>query len=146
MKQSRIFNRKPLLLVLTLTGAVGLAGAAGAQQYPSANPNSPSTAASPSSATGAGAMHPGATANGMSTPSRNESADSAWQKIGSKGYVTKDDVKDLHGFSFETADANHDGRLTQDEFRKGWSSYASQSSTTPSAGTSSSKTSGTTKY
>jgi hypothetical protein len=113
MKQSSILQRKPMLLALALAGAVGVAGAAFAQQ-PSTSPGSPSSATPPS----------GATSPGMAKAMKSDSADAAWQKLGSKGYVAKDDVKDLQGFSFDTADANSDGRLSQDEFRKAWSTYA----------------------
>ena len=38
--------------------------------------------------------------------------------------VAKDDVKDLSGFSFDKADANHDGRLTEAQIRTGWTTYS----------------------
>ena len=42
-----------------------------------------------------------------------------------KGYVTRDDAKSVEGFdrSFQSADANHDGKLTSDEFKKAWTSF-----------------------
>ena len=42
-----------------------------------------------------------------------------------KGYVTRDDAKSVEGFdrTFQSADANHDGKLTADEFKKAWTSF-----------------------
>ena len=61
-------------------------------------------------------------------PSRSELPDSAFKKldIGAKGYVTRDDTKELEGFDpvFQQNDGNHDGKLTQDEFKRAWSTYA----------------------
>ncbi len=142
MNRFPTFHSKPMLVALALTGTIGVAGAALAQQYPSTSPSSPSPATSPSNTTNAGTTRSDTTGGGMTSkstmPSRTESADSAWQKLGSKGYVTKDDVKDLSGFSFDAADANHDGRLSQDEFRRAWSTYAGASTSGPSSSSSSS--------
>jgi len=130
MNRVKGFHRKPMLLVLALTGTLGIAGSGLAQQY-----GSPSSSTSPStSAPSTGAMKG---SDSMATPkagmpSRTDSANAAWQKLGSKGYVSKDDVKDLSGFSFDTADANHDGRLSQDEFSKAWSSYSGASGSSSS--------------
>jgi hypothetical protein len=138
MNRFELLHRKPLVLALALAGAVGVAGTAFAQQ-PYTSPTSPSSATSPSKSAD--------TAAGMSSkagmPSKTDTSDAAWQKLGSKGYVSKDDVKDLSGFSFESADANSDGRLSQDEFRKAWSTYSgasgsTSSSTMPSSSSSSS--------
>jgi hypothetical protein len=141
------YHRRPMLLVLALTGAIG-AGTALAQQYPSTAPGSPSTAASPSSSspsTGAMKGTDSMATPKAGTPARTDSASAAWQKLGSKGYVAKDDVTSLSGFSFDTADANHDGRLSQDEFNKAWSTYsgASHSSSTMRGSGSPSSTSST---
>lgn len=124
MNRFESLHRRPLLLVLALTGALGVAGSALAQQYGSPSATSPSAGAmkgSDSMATHKAGM-----------PSRTDSTSAAWQKLGSKGYVAKDDVKDLSGFSFDAADANHDGRLSQDEFSKAWSTYSGASSSTSS--------------
>jgi hypothetical protein len=114
------------LLALALSGAIGAAGVAIGQQSP-ASPSAPSAATSPSNTTNGGTARSDAAGGGMTSKalSRTESADSAWQKLGSKGYVTKDDVKDVSGFSFDAADANRDGRLTVEEFRHGWQAYSS---------------------
>ncbi len=61
-------------------------------------------------------------------PGRSELPDSAFSKldVAGKGYVTRDDTKELDGFDavFQQNDSNHDGRLTQDEFKRAWSTYA----------------------
>ncbi len=61
-------------------------------------------------------------------PSRSELPDSAFKKLdaGGKGYVTRDDTKELEGFDpvFQQNDGNHDGKLTPDEFKRAWSTYA----------------------
>jgi len=124
-----------MLLVLALTGAIG-ASAAIAQQYPSNSAGAPSTATTPSTepspSTGAMKGSDSMATHKAGMPSRTDSANAAWQKLGSKGYVAKDDMKDLPGFSFDAADANHDGRLSQDEFGKAWSSYSGASSSSNS--------------
>ena len=60
-------------------------------------------------------------------PSKAESPDMAFKKLdmGGKGYVTKDDARSMSGFdkAFQDNDANHDGKLTQAEFKKAWSEY-----------------------
>ena len=64
-------------------------------------------------------------------PGRAETPDSAFRKLdaANKGYVSKDDAKQLSGFdaAFQQADANNDGKLTQDEFKKAWSTYSGNS-------------------
>jgi EF hand domain-containing protein len=61
-------------------------------------------------------------------PSRSELPDSAFKKLDGahKGYITRDDTKELEGFDavFQQNDGNHDGRLTPDEFKRAWSTYA----------------------
>jgi hypothetical protein len=61
-------------------------------------------------------------------PSRSELPDSAFRKldVAGKGYVTRDDTKELEGFDavFQQNDGNHDGRLTHDEFKRAWSTYS----------------------
>jgi len=76
--------------------------------------------------TGTGAAGTTATTSTRSMPARTETSDSALRKLDStnKGYVSQQDVKDLTGFDFTIADANHDGRLSQEEFRKAWSNYS----------------------
>ena len=43
--------------------------------------------------------------------------------------VTQEDAKVLSGFdqAFQANDANHDGKLTADEFNKAWSMYSGKS-------------------
>jgi hypothetical protein len=61
-------------------------------------------------------------------PSRSELPDAAFKKLDAagKGYVSRDDAQQLEGFgaAFDRADANHDGRLDQDEFKRAWTMYA----------------------
>ncbi len=133
MNRIQSVSRGSLALVVALAGALA-AGGTLAQQSSSTSAGSPSTATSPSPAPSTSAMKG---SDSMATskaalPSRTDSASAAWQKIGSKGYVGKDDVRDLSGFSFDSADTNHDGRLSQDEFNKAWSSYSGASHPTTS--------------
>ena len=61
-------------------------------------------------------------------PSRSELVDSAFKKLDSahKGYVTRDDTKELEGFDavFQQNDGNHDGKLMPDEFKRAWNTYS----------------------
>jgi hypothetical protein len=65
-------------------------------------------------------------------PSKAELADAAFKKLdaGGKGYVSKEDVRELSGFdkSFELADRNKDGKLTPEEFGKAWANYTGRKS------------------
>jgi hypothetical protein len=65
-------------------------------------------------------------------PSKAELPDAAFKKLdaGGKGYVSKEDVRELSGFdkSFELANANKDGRLSPEEFRKAWANYTGRKS------------------
>jgi Ca2+-binding EF-hand superfamily protein len=49
-----------------------------------------------------------------------ESAYSALDKS-NRGYLQKNDVESLQGFSFEQADSNSDGRISKEEFTRYWS-------------------------
>jgi hypothetical protein len=75
-----------------------------------------------------------APAEGMkiAAPSKAETADAAFKKLDAsgKGYVTMDDTKSLSGFdkAFQSADMNHDGKLTADEFKKAWQDYTGNKS------------------
>ena len=61
-------------------------------------------------------------------PSRSELPDSAFKKLDGarKGYVTRDDTKELEGFDavFQQNDGNHDGKLMPDEFKRAWNTYS----------------------
>ena len=63
-------------------------------------------------------------------PSRQEISAKAFDKLteGKREFVTRADVAGLPGFdsAFEQADADHDGRLTQDEFNTAWTIYSRQ--------------------
>jgi hypothetical protein len=62
-------------------------------------------------------------------PSRTDSSLSAFDKLDSqhRGFVTRDDVSGLPGtLNFDTADRDHDGRLTPDEFQRFWNDSPTQ--------------------
>ena len=65
---------------------------------------------------------------GPLTPSRLESADTVFNRFdtGRRGYLTKDQVQSLDGFPFAAADANHDGKLTAEEFNSGWDQFSAR--------------------
>lgn len=145
-------ERIRMSLALALSGTL-LAGSAAAQTgsptAPSAVPPSvnagtappppmaaPTTPGMPDSATPGTTTPPinGAhSQNGSRTsiaPSKTELSASAFDKldINKRGYVTRADVGQLPGFdtAFRQADANNDGRLTQDEFERAWALYGQQ--------------------
>lgn len=61
-------------------------------------------------------------------PTKTDSADAAFGKLDSsgKGYITREQVKNLPGFDamFDRYNAKRDGRLTRDEFAQAWSAYS----------------------
>ena len=61
------------------------------------------------------------------TPSKSEIAESAFRKLDvtNKGYVDRQDVRGLDGFSkaFDAADPDRTGRLNSSQFKKAWSIY-----------------------
>ena len=116
MKSTRMLSGKPLVTALLMCGAVGFAGAGLAQgQSDTSQGNTPSAR----------------TATKAIAPSRAETPDAAFKKldVAGKGYVTQEDTKVLAGFdqAFQANDANHDGKLTADEFNKAWSMYSGKS-------------------
>lgn len=60
-------------------------------------------------------------------PKSLESAESVFREldINKRGYVTRDETKDLLGFedAFRAVDKRNSGRLTLEQFRKAWSIY-----------------------
>jgi hypothetical protein len=62
------------------------------------------------------------------TPSRAELPASAFTKLDSnqRGYVTREDARQLDGFdaAFRTADQDGDGRLNASEFNAAWAIYS----------------------
>ena len=103
--------------VVVALGAIGTSSNAVAQDGPSVKPDS-RTGPVP-------AIPP--TGGGLS-PTPFDSAETLFNRFdaGRTGYLTKDQVQTLDGFSFEAADLNHDGRLTADEFNRAWSDYQSK--------------------
>ena len=158
MKPSTSFVRKALPAALLLAVGIGHAGSSLAQ-YPEDPsrltialpppgavtpplPNDPigarverTPASDASKSTGADSR-PSVLQDAMSDrpiiPSKAELPDAAFKKLdaGGKGYVSREDVKDVYGFgkSFELADANKDGRLDAAEFRKAWADYTGRKS------------------
>jgi hypothetical protein len=65
-------------------------------------------------------------------PSKAELPDAAFKKLdaGGKGYVSKEDVKDLAGFdkSFTAGDGDKDGKLSAGEFKRAWADYTGRKS------------------
>ena len=62
------------------------------------------------------------------SPTTLEPADAVFNRLdhNRKGFLTRDQGQSIDGFSFDTADTNHDGRLSSDEFEKAWADYASR--------------------
>lgn len=60
-------------------------------------------------------------------PSDLKSADAVFAKldVGGRGYVTRQDTKDLLGFgeAFQAVDTQGSGKLTRAQFRKAWAIY-----------------------
>jgi hypothetical protein len=155
MNAGKLLVCRPLATALLLAGSVGFTAAAQAQyaqdlSKPSITPpasNVPPTRAN--DATGAGKTDASANAptsgdadvpkatlkDAMSEkpiiPSKAEMPDSAFKKLDptGKGYVSKEDTKELNGFdkAFEQADANKDGKLSEGEFDKAWASFTGRS-------------------
>ncbi len=115
-----------LLATILLSAGIGCVGVAVAADTPAAAAPPASTTAQP--ATAAGKPMTPAMENRVAAPSNAESPDTAFRKLdaGGKGFVTKDDAKALSGFekAFQDNDANRDGKLTTDEFRKAWGEYS----------------------
>jgi hypothetical protein len=65
-------------------------------------------------------------------PSKAELPDAAFKKLdaGGKGYVSKEDARELNGFdpAFQQADVNKDGKLSPAEFDKAWGYFTGRRS------------------
>ncbi len=114
-----------LLVAGLLSTGIAFAGIANAADTPATAAPSTSTATQPAPNASAGKSIMDTKA---AAPSKAESPDTAFRKLdySGKGYVTKDDTSALSGFekAFQDNDANHDGKLTADEFRKAWSEFS----------------------
>ncbi len=112
----------PLLAALLAAAGLTVASAALA----AGNASSATTTQPAQSTSETSKMAPAAETK-AAAPSKAESPDMAFKKLdmGGKGYVSKEDTRALSGFdkAFQDNDANHDGKLTQAEFRKAWSEY-----------------------
>jgi hypothetical protein len=115
MKHADLFRHSMLAIALC-----SLTGIAVAQTTP--QPMTSPSATTPPATTAPAATTPPPAGSTVRMPSRSEPADSAFSKLDSakRGYLQKSDVAGLEGISFETADINKDGRLTQEEFAKVW--------------------------
>jgi len=60
-----------------------------------------------------------------------------------RGYLQRNDVTGISGFSFDQADLNHDGRISQDEFAQ-WQSHNSRAGGAMGQGSGSTSNSGMT--
>ena len=117
MKHHAFRESKALFAALVVSGTLGFAGQGLAQ-------------ATPGDQSGQ-SMNPGGTGSMSSShaipPSKSEMSDSAFKKLdaSNKGYVSQEDAKNMPGFdrAFQSADADHDGRLLSDEFKKAWTSF-----------------------
>jgi hypothetical protein len=127
MTNSPSFRRPLLALALC-----AMAGAVMAQS-PSSPGGAAGTGTTPPSATGTPMTTPttpmtssGINATSRHLPSRTDSADNAYKALdpSNRGYLSKNEVQGISGFSFEAADTNHDGKLTRDEFNRAWGSKA----------------------
>ncbi len=106
-------EHRRLLVALLAGGAIGFCGAGLAAESGTKSPSTP--------------VVPADDARPV-PPSRSELPDSAFKKLDSagKGYVTRDDTRELQGFDplFQQNDRNHDGKLMADEFTRAWNTYA----------------------
>ena len=122
MKPMAGCERSSLVTTLVLAGAIGIAGPAFAQN--------------PQGQAGTNDKFAASTKELMSEkpiiPSKAEMPDAAFKKLDAagKGFVSKQDTRDLNGFdnSFQFADENHDGKLDASEFRKAWANYTGRKS------------------
>jgi len=120
MTHTRLIHRSAVAIALAaFTGAVFAQSPAtpSSPTNPAAQPASPMTSPSPTAAPQNGAS----TAARM--PLRTEPAESAYSALdkSNRGYLQKNDVESLQGFSFEQADSNSDGRISKEEFTRYWS-------------------------
>src|SRR5450631_705880 len=104
-------------LALAVAGFLG-AGAALAQY------NAPATTPPTPAATPDTSKSP--TANHVVAPSKTDSGPAAFAKLDTKhrGYVDSEDVSQLQGFNFKSADKNGDGKLDAAEFNAAWATYS----------------------
>ena len=103
---------------LAVAGFLGT-GAALAQQA-----NAPATTPPAPAATPDTSKSP--TANQVVAPSKTESGPAAFAKLDTKhrGYVLSEEVSQLQGFNFKSADKNGDGKLDATEFNTAWTIYS----------------------
>jgi hypothetical protein len=129
MKPIAILHYHSLLAAALVSGTLGIAGTAIAAGEYSGQAKQPGATTTAPTADAGKATMPGATdAVKAIAPSRSETSDAAFKKLDAtgRGYVTKEEAQSLSGFdkAFQDNDANNDGRLSADEFKKAWAAYS----------------------
>ncbi|MGI8895943.1 MAG: hypothetical protein ACR2HE_09890 [Casimicrobiaceae bacterium] len=134
MMNERTFSKTALaaamFLALSSTAfaqTTGQTGTAGGVQPPGTTAQQPGTATTPSGTPQSAA--PGQTTGMAKMPTKSDNTQSAFKMLdpANRGYVTREEMDRLSGFSgFDAADANRDGRLTNEEFSKAWSTYGTK--------------------
>ena len=104
-------------LALAVAGFLSTGAALAQYNAPAATP--PTPAATPDTSKSP-------TANQVVAPSKTESGPAAFAKLDTKhrGYVDSEDVSQLQGFNFKSADKNGDGKLDAAEFNAAWAIYS----------------------
>ena len=140
MKQVPLYR----MFILSLS-ALAMAGPLGAQSTGGMSPSSSGSAAAGGSPVGmvlpwtvqtgsTAPTLPGHATTRVSSskgpaemPTRAEAATVAYHALDStnRGYLSRSEVQALKGFSFEEADINQDGRLSEEEFAKAWNTKPS---------------------
>jgi hypothetical protein len=113
-------------LIASVVGCLALAGTVFAQTQSAtpAEPPKPSYSNPPTQMPSANSP----TQMPAAIPNKSETASSAFEKLDAShaGFVSKDQVAKLDGFStaFVQADKDKDGKLTRDEFQAAWAIYS----------------------
>ena len=104
-------------LALAVAGFLGTGAALAQYNAPAATP--PTPAATPDASKSP-------TASQVVAPSKTESGPSAFAKLDIKhqGFLKSEDVSQLQGFNFKSADKNNDGKLDATEFNTAWAIYS----------------------
>jgi hypothetical protein len=148
MKHSISSHARPLLAValMAMFGVAaaqtsGTAGSTGTAGSPPGATGSPKMDTSTTGTTGA-RSGAGTSAMGSSAGS-SDSAEFRSLDKSNRGYLQRNDVTGISGFSFDQADLNHDGRISQDEFAQ-WQSHNSRAGGAMGQGSGSTSNSGMT--
>jgi hypothetical protein len=103
-------------LALAVAGFLGTGAALAQYNAPATTP--PTPAATPDTKS--------PTAKQVVAPSKTESGPAAFAKLDTqhRGYVNSEDVSQLQGFDFKSADKNSNGKLDAAEFNAAWAIYS----------------------